>query len=79
MAQHSDYNIANQGFPAFRSDLNNVLSASLKVGDVIYEHGVIIITSTGIPGTTGYGFVNYGTAIYDSFSHLVEVELYTNA
>jgi hypothetical protein len=27
MAQHSDYNIANQGFPAFRSDLNNVLSA----------------------------------------------------
>jgi mucin-19 len=26
MAQH-DYNIANQGFPAFRSDLNNALSA----------------------------------------------------
>ena len=26
MAQH-DFNIANQGFPAFRSDLNNVLSA----------------------------------------------------
>lgn len=26
MATH-DYNIANQGFPAFRSDLNNVLSA----------------------------------------------------
>lgn len=27
MAQHADYNIANQGFPAFRTDLNNVLSA----------------------------------------------------
>jgi hypothetical protein len=27
MAQHSDYNIGNQGFPAFRTDLNNVLSA----------------------------------------------------
>jgi hypothetical protein len=27
MAQHSDYNIANQGFPAFRTDLNNVLTA----------------------------------------------------
>ena len=26
MSQH-DYNIANQGFPAFRTDLNNVLSA----------------------------------------------------
>jgi hypothetical protein len=27
MAQHSDYNVGNQGFPAFRQDLNNVLSA----------------------------------------------------
>ena len=27
MAQHSDYNIENSGFPAFRSNLNNVLSA----------------------------------------------------
>ena len=27
MAQHNDYNIANQGFPAFRTDLNNVLTA----------------------------------------------------
>ena len=26
MAQH-DYNIANQSFPSFRTDLNNVLSA----------------------------------------------------
>ena len=26
MAQH-DFNIANQGFPAFRTDLNNALSA----------------------------------------------------
>ncbi len=30
MAQHNDYNIANQGFPAFRTDLNNVLSAINK-------------------------------------------------
>lgn len=27
MAQHPDYNIANQGFPSFRTDLNNVLTA----------------------------------------------------
>ncbi len=47
--------------------LGNLLSASLKVGDVIYEHGVIIITNAGIPGfPDGYGFVNYGTAVYDS-------------
>ena len=29
MAQH-DYVIANQGFPSFRSDLNNVLSAVIS-------------------------------------------------
>lgn len=30
MAQH-DFNIANQGFPAFRSDLNNALSAAASL------------------------------------------------
>ena len=30
MAQH-DFNIANQGFPAFRSDLNNALSATVSL------------------------------------------------
>jgi hypothetical protein len=45
--------------------LGNMISASLKVGDVIYEHGIIIITSGGITGSLdGYGQVNYGSAIY---------------
>jgi hypothetical protein len=58
--------ISSASLNLYDDGLGNLLSASLKVGDVIYEHGVIIITSTGIAGTTGYGFVNYGTAIYDS-------------
>jgi len=58
--------ISSASLNLYDDGLGNLLSASLKVGDIIYEHGVIIITSTGISGSTGYGFVNYGTAIYDS-------------
>lgn len=44
----------------------NMLSGSLKVGDIIYEHGIIILTSDGVEpiGDDGYGYVNYGTASY---------------
>lgn len=42
----------------------NVLSGSLKVGDIIYQHGMVIIVSDGIPGEDGYGFVNYGSTSY---------------
>jgi hypothetical protein len=42
----------------------NILTGSLKVGDIIYEHGMVILTSDGIPGTPGYGFVNYGSTPY---------------
>ena len=44
--------------------LNN--STSKKVGDIIYEHGIIILTSDGAPALSspGYGFVNYGSAVY---------------
>jgi hypothetical protein len=44
--------------------LGNILYGNLKVGDVIYEHGLIILTSDGIPGQDGYGYVIYGSAIY---------------
>lgn len=36
-----------------------------KVGDIIYEHGIIIITNDGTPAGSGYGFVTYGSALYD--------------
>ena len=42
----------------------NVLTGSLKVGDIIYEHGMIILTNDGIPGQDGYGYANYGSTLY---------------
>jgi hypothetical protein len=42
----------------------NLIYSSSKVGDIIYEHGIITITSDGIPGTQGYGFVYYGSTDY---------------
>ena len=44
--------------------LGNILYNNLKVGDIIYEHGLIILTSDGVPGQDGYGYVTYGSAIY---------------
>jgi hypothetical protein len=42
----------------------NVISGSLKVGDIIYEHGMIILTNDGIPGQDGYGFITYEGGLY---------------
>jgi hypothetical protein len=42
----------------------NMISGSLKYGDVIYEHGMIILTSNGISGSTGYGAGVYGSIVY---------------
>jgi hypothetical protein len=42
----------------------NILSGSLKVGDLIYEHGIVILTNDGIPGQDGYGFITYGEGSY---------------
>ena len=39
MAQH-DYVIANQGFPAFRTDLNNVLNSSVTSNSGVTAPGV---------------------------------------
>jgi hypothetical protein len=42
----------------------NMMYNSLKYGDVIYEHGMIIITSAGSSYTGPYGSGTYGGAIY---------------
>jgi len=42
----------------------NMISGSLKYGDVIYEHGIIILTSNGISGSFGYGSGVYGSGVY---------------
>ena len=41
-----------------------ILNGIEKVGDIIYEHGIIILTSDGTPNQDGYGYVNYGTTTY---------------
>lgn len=43
----------------------NIISGSYKVGDIIYEHGMIILTSDGIPKQDGYGFITYEEGLYD--------------
>lgn len=45
----------------------NMISGSLKYGDVIYEHGIIILTSNGISGSFGYGSGVYGSGVYGLF------------
>jgi hypothetical protein len=51
----------------------NMVSSNLKYGDVIYEHGIIILTNNGTPGSDGYGYVTYGSAIYgDGDSSFIE-------
>lgn len=42
----------------------NLLYNSLKVGDIIYEHGMIILTNDGIPGQDGYGYIDYEGGTY---------------
>jgi hypothetical protein len=37
---------------------------SEKIGDIIYEHGMVIVTSDGTPLGNGYGTVNYGLTLY---------------
>jgi hypothetical protein len=45
--------------------LGNMISGSLKFGDVIYEHGIIILTSNGVVGfDDGYGYITYGSGLY---------------
>ena len=36
----------------------------VKVGDIIYSHGMLILTSDGIPQQDGYGYITYGTGSY---------------
>jgi hypothetical protein len=42
----------------------NMVYNSLKYGDVIYEHGMIILTSGGTSSEPGYGFTTYGSGTY---------------
>lgn len=56
--------LSNSLFTLHDDGEGNVITGSLKVGDIIYEHGIIILTSDGIPKLDGYGFATYGTGSY---------------
>lgn len=45
---------------------NLISSLNLKVGDIIYEHGVAILTNNGTPGSNEYGYVTYGSGVYNN-------------
>jgi hypothetical protein len=58
------FTLSNSNYILKDDGEGNVISGSYKIGDIIYEHGMIILTSDGIPKQDGYGFATYGTSSY---------------
>ena len=58
------FTLSNGTQNLFDDGEGNVLSGSLKVGDIIYEHGMVILTSDGIPAQDGYGYITYEGGSY---------------
>ena len=56
----------------------NLITGSLKVGDIIYSHGMIILTSDGIPQQDGYGYITYGTGSY-GIGDSIFIQSFTNS
>jgi hypothetical protein len=57
--------ISNGSVTMTDDGLGNMVSGSLKFGDVIYEHGIITLTSNGTIGVNdGYGYITYGAGLY---------------
>ena len=56
----------------------NILTGSLKAGDIIYEHGIVILTNDGIPGQDGYGYINYEGGTY-GFGDVAFIEDFINS
>ena len=80
MAQH-DYIIANQGFPSFRSDLNNALSSTVTSNSGTTAPGV----TSGTTAYTGQIFADTGTTnkiifkYYNGSAFVTVFEIATNA
>lgn len=58
------FTLSNGSQNLYDDGQGNVLSGSLKVGDIIYEHGMVILTNDGIPAQDGYGFITYEGGLY---------------
>jgi len=59
------FTLSNSNFILNDDGEGNVITGSYKVGDIIYEHGLVILTSDGTPGQDGYGFITYEGGLYD--------------
>jgi len=59
------FTLSNSNYILKDDGEGNVISGSYKIGDIIYEHGIVILTSDGIPGQDGYGFITYEGGFYD--------------
>jgi hypothetical protein len=57
-------NISNDVFNLTDDGNGNIFHNSIKCGDIIYEHGMIIFTVNTIGSYSGYGYMNYGTGSY---------------
>jgi hypothetical protein len=58
------FNLSNGVHNLHDDGEGNILTGSLKAGDIIYEHGMVILTNDGVPGTDGYGYINYEGGTY---------------
>ena len=59
--------------------LGNILFGTVKVGDIIYQHGIIIITKTGYSTVSdNYGEGSYGSMIYGGAGVDFVNNFYTN-
>ena len=58
----------------------NILNGSQKVGDIIYEHGIIILTNDGIESTgiDSYGSIIYGVGVYGDSDEVFINDFMTN-
>jgi len=57
-------NISNNIFDLTDDGNGNIFHNSIKCGDIIYEHGMIIFTVNTIGSYSGYGYMSYGTGSY---------------
>jgi hypothetical protein len=58
------FNLSNGTQNLIDDGEGSILLGNLKIGDIIYEHGVIILTNKGTPTPNGYGISSYGNAVY---------------
>lgn len=58
--------LSNGSYTLLDDGEGNLLSGSLKVGDIIYSHGILVLTNDGLPQQNGYGYITYGTGLYDT-------------